>query len=85
MAGTIHAPLMSLFIICETTNTYAYLFPYIIVIAVSYATVKLINPKSWYAETSSDDFMALVNSPKSPTLRARFRSADKKLPGQNGQ
>lgn len=73
MAGTIHAPLMSIFILCETTNTYAYLLPYMGAVFVSYAVVKLINPKSWYAETGHDDFIALVNYHDSPSLRSRLR------------
>lgn len=61
MAGTIHAPLMSVFILCESTNTYLYLFPYIIVVGVSYATVKLLTPHSWYSQTAHDDLMSLLN------------------------
>lgn len=61
MAGTVHAPLMSIFILCETTNTYGYIFPYLIVIMVSYATVKIITPRSWYGATEHDDLMALLN------------------------
>lgn len=61
MAGTIHAPLMSIFLLCETTNTYGYIFPYLVVIAISYATVKILTPKSWYAGTGHDDLMSLLN------------------------
>lgn len=68
MAGTVHAPLMSLFLICETTNSYAYLFPYLLVISISYATVKLLTPKSWDSTTDHDDLMSLLND---------------KLPGNN--
>lgn len=69
MAGTVHAPLMALFILCETTNTYAYLFPYLLAIAVSYGTVKLLTPRSWYGETGHDDIMALMGFKGSPDLR----------------
>lgn len=61
MAGTVHAPLMSLFLICETTNSYAYIFPYLLVISISYATVKLLTPKSWNSATDHDDLMSLLN------------------------
>lgn len=75
MAGTIHAPLMAIFIMCETTNTYAYLLPYVITVTVSYLVVKLINPASWYSETGHDDFMALMPGYKDfPSLRSRIRS-----------
>lgn len=70
MAGTLHAPLMSIFILCETTDTFGYIFPYLIAIAISYATVKLITPGSWYGETGHDDLMALISSRKTPSLRA---------------
>lgn len=61
MAGTIHAPLMSIFILCETTNTYGYIFPYLVVIIVSYATVKILTPHSWYDGTQTDDLMSLLD------------------------
>lgn len=70
MAGTVHAPLMSLFLICETTNSYAYIFPYLLVISISYATVKLLTPKSWNSTTDHDDLMSLLND---------------KLPGTNNE
>lgn len=87
MAGTIHAPLMALFILCETTNTYAYLLPYLIAIVVSYGVVKLVTPRSWYGETGHDDLMALLAKRQTPSLigrvgseddRERVRSADSK-------
>lgn len=80
MAGTIHAPLMAVFLITETTNTYAYIFPYILAIALSYATVKAITPKSWYSETGSDDIMALLKRHETPNLTyhiGSLKSADK--------
>lgn len=61
MAGTVHAPLMSIFLLCETTNTFGYIFPYLVVISISYATVKVLTPKSWYAETGHDDLMSLLD------------------------
>lgn len=77
MAGTINAPLMSLFILCETTNTYAYIFPYMIAIAVSYFTVKVITPRSLYGEAAHDDLMALLQRGDTPDLRSR-------VPGPSG-
>lgn len=68
MAGTIHAPLMAIFIVCETTNTYAYIFPYLIAIMISYGVVKLITPKAWYSETGSDDVLALLKLRQTPNL-----------------
>lgn len=41
MAGTLQAPLMALFIICETTDTYLYLFPYLIAVSISYAMARI--------------------------------------------
>lgn len=68
MAGTIHAPLMSIFLLCETTNTYVYIFPYILAILTSYFVVKIITPKAWYSETGSDDVLALMKLRQTPNL-----------------
>lgn len=73
MAGAIHAPLMAIFILCETTNTYAYIFPYLLAISISYAIVKIITPKAWYSETGSDDVLALLKLRQTPSLR--FKSS----------
>lgn len=73
MAGTIHAPLMAIFLTCETTNTYAYIFPYLLGIALSYATVKIITPKAWYSETGSDDIQILMAKRETPNLISRVR------------
>lgn len=72
MAGTVHAPLMSIFILCETTNTYGYIFAYIIAISVSYATVKIITPKSWYSGTGHDDILALMEADKSLSIKSKI-------------
>lgn len=85
MASTIHAPLMALFIICESTNTYEYIFPYLLAIAVSYATVKILNPKSWYAETGTDDYISLAGRRDTPALKVDFKSEDNRRQDQNGQ
>lgn len=61
MAGTIHAPLMAFFILCETTNTYVFILPYFLSVMLSYGTVKIITPHSWYSEMESDDIMALMS------------------------
>ncbi|MDE7402816.1 MAG: chloride channel protein [Muribaculaceae bacterium] len=76
MGGTVHAPLMALFILCETTNTYAYLFPYLLAIGLCYATVKIITPKSWYGETKHDDLMALMNISNNRDLNTRGENED---------
>lgn len=73
MAGTVHAPLMAIFILCETTDTFGYMFPYLIAVAVSYATVKIITPRSWYGEARHDDLMALMGRRQMPMLRAGSR------------
>lgn len=80
MAGTIHAPLMSIFVLCETTNTYGYILPYLIAVAISYATVKVITPRSWYAETGHDDLIALLARRDTPTLRVRRQEQKQESP-----
>lgn len=77
MAGAIHAPLMAIFLVCETTNTYGYIFPYIIAVGVSYTVVKLITPRTWYSETDSDDVLALMSRKQTPSLRVRLSHRDK--------
>lgn len=74
MAGTIHAPLMSIFILCETTNTYGYIFAYILAVAISYATVKIITPKSWYGGVNHDDIHALMTQDKSLSIKSQLPS-----------
>lgn len=70
MGGTIHAPLMAIFLVCETTNTFQFMFAYIIAIFISYAVVKIITPKDWYSETGSDDFQELMKLRATPNIRA---------------
>lgn len=60
MAGTIHAPMMALFICMETTNTYAFILPIFMAVLLSYGVVKLITPHTWYSETDSDDIESLL-------------------------
>lgn len=43
MAGTLKAPLMAIFILCEATDTYVYLFPYMVAVAISYIIVRLLS------------------------------------------
>lgn len=59
MAGTLHAPLMATFIICETTNTYAYLMPYLLAVGICYGVVKLLTPRLLGAGTYRDDLRGL--------------------------
>ena len=72
MAGSIHAPLMAIFILCETTNTFAYIFPYLLAISVCYATVKIITPKSWYGSMGHDDIMALLQDKQEHSLKSKL-------------
>ncbi len=48
LAGVVHAPLTAIFLIAETTGGYDMLLPIMIVSTMSYATAKLIIPKSIY-------------------------------------
>lgn len=72
MSGTIHAPLMAIFITAETTNSYAYLLSYLIAAGISYATVKIITPGSWYAETGHDDILELQRRVGETGLKSRI-------------
>lgn len=79
MAGTIHAPVMALFVVCEITNTYAFIVPYVVVIALSYATVKTFAPKLTYSATGHDDILALS------MLKARSKNEASKQQDQSAQ
>ncbi|MGC9332298.1 MAG: chloride channel protein [Bacteroidales bacterium] len=48
IAGIIHAPLTSIFLIAETTGGYELIVPLMVVSAISYATVKVFTPNSVY-------------------------------------
>ncbi|MDE7180206.1 MAG: chloride channel protein [Muribaculaceae bacterium] len=72
MAGTIHAPLMAIFILCETTNTYGYIFPYLIAIFISYAIVEIFTPKSWRGDASHDDIESLLKDNPKLGLKSRI-------------
>lgn len=74
MAGTIHAPLMAVFILCESTDTFCFILPYLIAVGISYATVKILTPRSWESETSHDDLLSLMSDKWTPALR----TSDKK-------
>lgn len=79
MAGTIHAPVMALFVVCEITNTYAFIVPYVVVISLSYATVKTLAPKLTYSATGHDDILALS------MLKERSKNKASKPPDQSAQ
>lgn len=62
MAGTVNAPIMAIFILCETTDTYLYLFPYLIAIGICYATVKIIRPNKSSQSLESDSNYSISQS-----------------------
>lgn len=45
MGGTLRAPLMGIFIACESTGTYRYLPAYIVAVVISFTIVKLLGPR----------------------------------------
>lgn len=49
MAGTIHAPLMAIFLTVEMTASYPYLLPVSIVAAISFGVIRLFNFHSFYS------------------------------------
>lgn len=77
MAGTIHAPLMAIFLVMETSDTFGYIFPYMLAVSLSYATVRIITPRSWYAGAGHDDLTALLRGRGAPSLRLRRNRAPK--------
>ncbi len=60
-AGIIHAPLMAMFLVAEMVgNGYGYFYPLMITASVSYIVVKLLTPRSKYANANHDDLDALM-------------------------
>lgn len=55
LACVTHAPLMAIFILTETTNTFQFIPAYMLAVAVAYAVVKLISPWSTMNYTGHDD------------------------------
>lgn len=49
MAGAIRAPLMSIFLVLEMADCYAYFLPVVVVATVSYGVVKALSPESFYS------------------------------------
>lgn len=73
MAGTIHAPLMAIFILAESTGTIVYLPAYVVAVFICYGTVKFLTPKSWYSETGHDDLQMLKMWNKTPKIEDNRR------------
>lgn len=60
MAGTIHAPLMAIFITVEMSSSYGFFFPIVITAILSYTVVKLVDPDSSYRTGRHDDLQAFA-------------------------
>lgn len=54
-----HAPLMSVFILCEMTNTLNFMPAYILCSLISYVVMKIFNPNSTWFATGHDDIVSL--------------------------
>lgn len=63
-AGIIHAPLMAIFLVSEIVgNGYGYILPLTVCSFISYTVVKILTPKSKYAQSDHDDIATLVATP----------------------
>lgn len=60
MAGTIHAPLMAIFITVEMSSSYGFFFPIVFAAILSYTVVKLLSPNSKYRNGHHDDLAAFA-------------------------
>lgn len=63
-AGTIHAPVMAIFLITEMTGMTKYMLPVTVCALFAYITVKIVTPASRYVETRYDDLASLFMKPK---------------------
>ncbi len=68
MAGTLHAPLMALFISAEITDSFQFMPAYLLAVTLSYITVKLLTPRAWNVETGHDDVLSLRELASTPAL-----------------
>ena len=68
MAGTLHAPLMALFISAEVTDSFRFMPAYLLAVTLSYITVKLLTPRAWNVETGHDDVLSLRELASTPAL-----------------
>lgn len=59
MAGTIHAPLMAIFIVVEMSQGYSFFMPVAIGAFLSYLSMKVVTPDSKFKEAGHDDFLSL--------------------------
>lgn len=59
MSATIHAPLMSIFLVVEMSQGYTFFLPVSVAAAVAYITMKLITPDSKFREARHDDILSL--------------------------
>lgn len=59
MAGTIHAPLMAIFIVVEMSQGFHFFLPVSIAATVSYLTVKTVAPNSRFRAALHDDILAI--------------------------
>lgn len=60
LGNSTHAPLMSVFIVMETTNTLQYLPAYMLCALVSYCVMKTLNPASTWLNAGRDDLADLI-------------------------
>ena len=62
-SGIIHAPIMAMFLVAEMLgNGYGFFLPLMVTSSVSYITVKLITPRSRYANADHDDLSSLIKA-----------------------
>lgn len=54
-----HAPLMSIFIVSECTNSMQYMPAYMMCVFISYAVMKVVSPASVWSATDHDDLLDL--------------------------
>ena len=81
MAGSLHAPLMALFISAEITDSFQFMPAYVVAVSVSYITVKLLTPRAWNVETGHDDVLSLRELSATPAL---WRAARRRRLGMKG-
>lgn len=69
MAGTLHVPLMAIFITCEATDTSSYMAAYLVAVGLCYAVVRVAPPKSYFSTPEGRETLLYGLWKQTPALR----------------
>lgn len=81
MAGTLHVPLMAIFITCEATDTAGYMLAYLVAVGFCYLVVRVAPPRSYFSTPEGKEALLYGMWKQTPALRNEDNMPpDQKLP-----